>query len=83
MADMVAKLEPPRTIWIMVPAGGPTQNTVDELAGLLQEGDTIVDGGNSKWTDDKLRADQLAPKGITTSTWAPRAASGGSRSATA
>jgi 6-phosphogluconate dehydrogenase len=64
MADMVAKLEPPRTIWIMVPAGGPTQNTVDELAGLLQEGDTIVDGGNSKWTDDKLRADQLAPKGI-------------------
>ena len=64
MADMVAKLEPPRTIWIMVPAGGPTQNTVDELAGLLEAGDIIVDGGNSKWTDDKLRAEQLEPKGI-------------------
>jgi len=64
MADMVAKLQAPRIIWIMVPAGGPTQNTVDELAGLLEAGDIIVDGGNSKWTDDKLRAEQLAPKGI-------------------
>ena len=59
MADMVSKLDAPRTIWIMVPAGGPTQSTVDELAGLLEAGDTIVDGGNSKWTDDKLRAEQL------------------------
>ena len=64
MADMVAKLQAPRIIWIMVPAGGPTQSTVDELAGLLEAGDTIVDGGNSKWTDDKLRAEQLGPKGI-------------------
>jgi 6-phosphogluconate dehydrogenase len=64
MADMVAKLQAPRIIWIMVPAGGPTQNTVDELAGLLEAGDIIVDGGNSKWTDDKLRAEQLEPKGI-------------------
>jgi len=64
MADMVAKLQAPRIIWIMVPAGGPTQNTVDELAGLLEAGDIIVDGGNSKWTDDKLRAEQLGPKGI-------------------
>jgi 6-phosphogluconate dehydrogenase len=64
MADMVAKLQAPRIVWIMVPAGGPTQNTVDELAGLLEAGDTIVDGGNSKWTDDKLRAEQLGPKGI-------------------
>ncbi len=64
MADMVSKLDAPRTIWIMVPAGGPTQSTVDELAGLLEAGDTIVDGGNSKWTDDKLRAEQLEPKGI-------------------
>jgi 6-phosphogluconate dehydrogenase len=64
MADMVAKLQAPRIVWIMVPAGGPTQNTVDELADLLEAGDTIVDGGNSKWTDDKLRAEQLGPKGI-------------------
>jgi 6-phosphogluconate dehydrogenase len=48
----------------MVPAGDPTQQTVDELAGLLDEGDLIVDGGNSKWTDDKVRAEQLGPKGI-------------------
>jgi 6-phosphogluconate dehydrogenase len=64
MADMVAKLQAPRIVWIMVPAGGPTQNTVDELADLLEAGDIIVDGGNSKWTDDKLRAEQLGPKGI-------------------
>jgi 6-phosphogluconate dehydrogenase len=64
IADMVAKLQAPRIVWIMVPAGGPTQNTVDELADLLEAGDIIVDGGNSKWTDDKLRAEQLGPKGI-------------------
>ena len=48
----------------MVPAGEPTQTTVDELAELLDAGDTIIDGGNSKWTDDKARAEALAPKGI-------------------
>jgi 6-phosphogluconate dehydrogenase len=60
----VAKLEAPRIVWIMVPAGEPTQSTVDALAGLLESDDTIVDGGNSKWTDDKARAQALAPKGI-------------------
>ena len=48
----------------MVPAGEPTQKTVDKLAELLDDGDTIVDGGNSKWTDDKARRDALEPKGI-------------------
>ena len=62
--ELVARLEAPRTVWIMVPAGDPTQSTVDQLAGLLAEGDTIVDGGNSRWTDDKRRAEQLEPKGI-------------------
>jgi 6-phosphogluconate dehydrogenase len=64
LADLVSKLDPPRTVWLMVPAGKITQDAVDELAGLLEPGDTIVDGGNSKWTDDKLRAEQLAPKSI-------------------
>ena len=49
----------PRIVWIMVPAGEPTQETVDKLAKLLDRGDTIVDGGNSKWTDDKRRAAEL------------------------
>jgi 6-phosphogluconate dehydrogenase len=64
LQDLVPKLEPPRTVWIMVPAGDPTQSTVDELGELLDEGDTIVDGGNSRWTDDKRRQEQLRPKGI-------------------
>jgi 6-phosphogluconate dehydrogenase len=64
LEELVQQLEPPRTVWIMVPAGGPTQETVDKLAELLDDGDTIVDGGNSKWKDDKARAEQLKPKGI-------------------
>jgi 6-phosphogluconate dehydrogenase len=56
---LVKALEPPRTVWIMVPAGDPTQKTVDALAKLLDADDTIVDGGNSKWTDDKARAAKL------------------------
>jgi 6-phosphogluconate dehydrogenase len=64
LEDLVRQLEAPRTVWIMVPAGDPTQQTVDALAELLEPGDSIVDGGNSKWTDDKARAEQLEPKGI-------------------
>jgi 6-phosphogluconate dehydrogenase len=64
LEDLVSTLSAPRTVWIMVPAGDPTQSTVDQLAALMDDGDTIVDGGNSKWTDDKKRAEQLAPAGI-------------------
>jgi 6-phosphogluconate dehydrogenase len=64
LADLVRKLEPPRLVWIMVPAGGPTEQTVQKLSKLLQRGDAIVDGGNSKWTDDKRRARMLAKLGI-------------------
>src|ERR1700729_2609546 len=64
LADLVKKIEAPRIVWIMVPAGDPTQQTVDKLAKLLDRGDVIVDGGNSKWTDDKRRAQELKAKGI-------------------
>jgi 6-phosphogluconate dehydrogenase len=62
LQELVSKLDAPRTVWIMVPAGEATQKTVDELAGLLEPGDAIVDGGNSKWTDDVERAKTLAEK---------------------
>ena len=64
LEDFVAKLTPPRNVWIMVPSGDPTQQTVDMLGELLEAGDMIIDGGNSRWTDDKRRAAQLEPKGI-------------------
>jgi 6-phosphogluconate dehydrogenase len=64
LEDLVSKLEAPRTVWIMVPAGDPTDQTVRSLAGLLEAGDTIVDGGNSRWTDDQRRAEELAGQDI-------------------
>ncbi len=63
LADFVAKLEAPRHAWIMVPAGY-VQDTVDELAGLMDAGDAIIDGGNSYYRDDVDRAKALEPKGI-------------------
>ncbi|GLW54293.1 phosphogluconate dehydrogenase (NAD(+)-dependent, decarboxylating) [Kitasatospora phosalacinea] len=62
--QLVAKLEAPRVVWVMVPAGGPTQETVEHLAELLSPGDVVVDGGNSRWTDDVKHAELLAEKGI-------------------
>ncbi|WP_020669073.1 phosphogluconate dehydrogenase (NAD(+)-dependent, decarboxylating) [Amycolatopsis nigrescens] len=62
--DLVSKLAAPRVVWVMVPAGDATRQTVTELGELLDEGDLVIDGGNSKFTDDKLNADLLAAKGI-------------------
>ncbi|MFE9092740.1 phosphogluconate dehydrogenase (NAD(+)-dependent, decarboxylating) [Streptomyces sp. NPDC007264] len=64
LEEMVDKLAGPRVVWVMVPAGAPTQATIDELAELLEPGDVVVDGGNSRWTDDERHAGQLAAKGI-------------------
>ncbi|MTD56140.1 decarboxylating 6-phosphogluconate dehydrogenase [Amycolatopsis sp. RM579] len=64
LADMVSKLAAPRIVWIMVPAGGPTRGTVDELGELLSEGDLVIDGGNSKFTDDQRNSEVLAAKKI-------------------
>ncbi len=53
--DLVAKLSAPRAVWIMVPAGDPTDSTIGSLLELLGPGDVIIDGGNSRWTDSKAR----------------------------
>jgi 6-phosphogluconate dehydrogenase len=64
LKELVKKLQPPRMVWIMVPAGAPTEDTVEKLARLLDRGDTIIDGGNSRWTDDKRRSVALKRSGI-------------------
>ncbi|EPD67330.1 MULTISPECIES: phosphogluconate dehydrogenase (NAD(+)-dependent, decarboxylating) [Streptomyces] len=64
LADLVDKLEAPRVVWVMVPAGAATQSVVDELGTLLSPGDTVVDGGNSRWTDDEKHASELGAKDI-------------------
>src|ERR1700712_4770567 len=64
LEELVAALPSPRVVWVMVPAGGPTQQTINELGGLLSEGDIVVDGGNSKYTDDQRHAVELGTKKI-------------------
>ncbi|HET7500391.1 MAG TPA: decarboxylating 6-phosphogluconate dehydrogenase [Kofleriaceae bacterium] len=64
LAALVAGLAKPRAVWVMVPAGGPTESTVAELGNLLEPGDTIIDGGNSFFKDDIRRARELAAKKI-------------------
>jgi 6-phosphogluconate dehydrogenase len=64
LADLVAKLDAPRVVWVMVPAGDPTRQTVAELAELLAPGDLVIDGGNSRYTDDRRHAELLADKDI-------------------
>jgi 6-phosphogluconate dehydrogenase len=61
---MVEALPAPRTVWVMVPAGEATRATVAELGEILDEGDLVIDGGNSRFTDDAVNAETLAAKGI-------------------
>jgi 6-phosphogluconate dehydrogenase len=60
---MVKELPSPRVVWVMVPSGDPTRDTVAKLKELLGEGDIVIDGGNSRWTDDELNARSLAENG--------------------
>ena len=62
--DLVGKLKAPRAIWVMVPAGDPTEKTVQALLDRLQAGDTIIDGGNSYFKDDVRRAKLCAAKNV-------------------
>jgi 6-phosphogluconate dehydrogenase len=64
LEDFVKNLEKPRTVWMMVPAGAPTEETVRALAELLEPGDVTIDGGNSYFKDDVRRAQMLRSKGI-------------------
>jgi 6-phosphogluconate dehydrogenase len=64
LEDFAAKLKAPRAAWVMVPAGGPTEDTVQKLGQHFQAGDTIIDGGNSYFKDDVRRAAELKKKGI-------------------
>jgi len=64
LEDLVSKLDAPRAVWVMVPAGEPTEQTVMALAGLMSQGDLVIDGGNTNWHDDQRRAATLAERGI-------------------
>src|SRR5215831_3978184 len=64
LQDLFSKLKAPRAVWIMVPAGGPTEQTVQALAQAMEKGDTIIDGGNSYFKDDVRRSKGLQEKGI-------------------
>jgi len=62
LAALVQQLEPPRVVWLMIPAGDPTEQAFQELLGLLDKGDTIVDGGNSNFRDSQRRAREAAER---------------------
>jgi len=64
LRELVQALPTPRVVWVMVPAGEPTYATVRELQELLDQGDVMVDGGNSRYTDDQRHAAELAGSGI-------------------
>jgi 6-phosphogluconate dehydrogenase len=64
LEELVSGLPSPKVVWVMVPAGDPTRQTISQLNELLGEGDIVVDGGNSRWTDDKQNGAMLADKGI-------------------
>jgi 6-phosphogluconate dehydrogenase len=64
LADLVQRLKAPRAVWIMVPSGPPTEETVQAVAMLLESGDVVIDGGNTRFHDDVRRAKELAAKNV-------------------
>ena len=64
LEELAKKLSPPRAAWVMVPAGKPTNDTIDALAGLFEKGDVIVDGGNSNFNEAEAIAERLQKKGV-------------------
>jgi 6-phosphogluconate dehydrogenase len=64
LEEFVAKLTPPRTAWVMLPAGAITEAAIDTLSGLMESGDAIIDGGNTFWQDDIRRGKALKERGL-------------------
>src|SRR5262245_3909665 len=64
VAALVEALSAPRTVWVMLPSGRITEETIAQLGGLMRPNDVIIDGGNTMFKDDVRRARELAPKGI-------------------
>ena len=64
LAELVSRVDSPRIVWVMVPAGEPTRATIAELADLLDEGDLVIEGGNSRYTDDAAHAELLAATAV-------------------
>jgi 6-phosphogluconate dehydrogenase len=64
MEELVEALPSPKLVWVMVPSGDPTRQTITALNEVLGDGDIVIDGGNSRWTDDQMHANLLAAKGI-------------------
>src|SRR3954449_11768821 len=64
LKELAERLDPPRAVWIMVPAGDITESTVKEVAEVLEKGDAIIDGGNSYYRDDMRRSEMVGGKGI-------------------
>jgi 6-phosphogluconate dehydrogenase len=64
LAELVGKLSAPRIVWLMIPAGKPTEDTVQQLLGLLQPGDAIIDGGNSNFRESQARYAAAKTKGV-------------------
>ncbi len=64
ISDLVSRLDPPRAVWLMVPAGRATDETIEGIAPLLDPGDVVIDGGNSRWTDTNARATTLGALGV-------------------
>src|SRR5579875_3360777 len=64
LEEMAEKLSQPRAVWVMVPAGDPTENTIDDLLRVLSKGDLIIDGGNSHYTDSLRSAEKVKQKGL-------------------
>ncbi len=64
LSELVGRLTAPRTVWVMIPAGDPTEQTIRELSGLLDKGDLIVDGGNSNFRDSMRRGAELEKQGL-------------------
>ncbi|MGW0816268.1 phosphogluconate dehydrogenase (NAD(+)-dependent, decarboxylating) [Streptomyces viridiviolaceus] len=64
LVELADRLAAPRAVWVMVPAGAATQRVIDQLASVLKPGDIVIDGGNSRWTDDEKHAEELGKRGI-------------------